>query len=121
MRQKLTKLVMSSIVIGVIAVGVPLAANAAKHKPHTVNAALVKTHRSANGNSSETPLTGTTLTSATTAALAAVPGGTVTSATTETDGTGAYEVVVTKTDGSRVKVVEDASFKVLSTTATSCP
>ena len=121
MRKKLSSLVMSSMVIGVIAVGVPLAANAAKHKPHTVHAALLKTSKSANGNSSETPLTGTTLTSATAAAVAAVPGGTVKSATTETDGTGAYEVIVIKTDGSRAKVIEDASFKVLSTTATSCP
>ena len=46
--------------------------------------------------------------------------GTVASATTETDATGAYEVIVTKSDGSRVKVIEDSSFTVLSTTATSC-
>jgi hypothetical protein len=39
-----------------------------------------------------------------------VPGGTVTRATTETDATGAYEVFVTRSDGSRVKVIEDASF-----------
>jgi hypothetical protein len=39
---------------------------------------------------------------------------------TETDGTGAYEVPVTKSVGSRVKVVENVSFTVLSTTATIC-
>ena len=120
MRQKLSRLVMSSIVIGVIAVGVPLAANAAKtHKAHKAHT-LSQTTKSANSSGSETPLTGTTLTSATAAAVAAVPGGTVKSATTETDGTGAYEVILTKTDGTRAKVVEDASFNVLSTTATSC-
>ena len=120
MRQKLSRLVMSSIVIGVIAVGVPLAANAAKtHKAHKAHT-LSQTTKSANSSGSETPLTGTTLTSATAAAVAAVPGGTVKSATTETDGTGAYEVILTKTDGTRAKVVEDAGFKVLSTTATSC-
>lgn len=120
MRQTLSRLVMSSIVIAVIAIGIPLAANAAKthraHKAHT----LAKTTKSANGSSTETPLTGATLASATASAVAAVPGGTVKSATTENDGTGAYEVIVTKTDGSREKVVEDASFKILSTTATSC-
>ncbi len=111
---------MSSIVIGVIAVGVPLAANAAKtHKAHKAHT-LSRTTKSASGSSSETPLTGATLTSATAAAVAAVPGSTVKSATTETDGTGAYEVILTKTDGTRAKVIEDASFKVLSTTATSC-
>jgi hypothetical protein len=41
-------------------------------------------------------------------------------ATTETDGTitgAVYEVQVTKTDGSHVVVIEDASFTVLSTSA----
>ena len=46
-----------------------------------------------------------------------MPGGTVTRATTETDATGAYEVFVTRSDGSRVNVIEDASFNVLSVTA----
>ena len=73
------------------------------------------------GGNGETALTGTTLSSATAAALAAVPGGTVVSATTENDAsTGAYEVIVRTTDGSHVKVIEDASFTVLSVTATSC-
>ncbi len=70
--------------------------------------------------SGETALTGTTLSSASAAVIAAVPGGTVDRATTETDGTitgAAYEVHVTKPDGSHVVVIEDASFTVLSTSA----
>src|SRR6266581_2479767 len=56
MRQKLGRLVMSSIVIGVIAVGVPLAANAAKtHKAHKAHT-LSQTTKSANSSGSETPL-----------------------------------------------------------------
>ena len=64
-------------------------------------------------------MTGSTLASASSAALAAVPG-TVSSATTETDGTGAYEVIVTKSDGTRVKVIENSAFNVLSSSTTSC-
>jgi uncharacterized membrane protein YkoI len=72
------------------------------------------------GNPSETELTGAKAQSAKDAALAAVPGGTVTRASTEdpSDASGAaYEVHVTKSDGSKVEVLEDASFKVLSTKA----
>ena len=64
----------------------------------------------------KTDLTGDTLTSASQAALAAVPDGTVTKATTDrgsriTDA--AYKVHVAKSDGSHVFVVEDANFNVL--------
>jgi uncharacterized membrane protein YkoI len=72
------------------------------------------------GNPSETELTGSTAQSAKDAAIAAVPGGTVTRASKEdpSDASGAaYEVHVTKSDGSRVEVLEDASFTVLSTKA----
>jgi hypothetical protein len=75
---------------------------------------------STTAGSSETALTGTTLSSASAAAIAAVPGGTVDRATTETDSsdtTAAYEVHVTQADGSHVVVIEDVSFKVLSTSA----
>lgn len=50
------------------------------------------------------------------------PGGTVERATTETDGstTAAYELIVTRPDGTRAKVVEDASFAVLSVGTTGC-
>ena len=72
------------------------------------------------GNPNETALTGATLTSASAAAIAAVPGGTVDGAATEdpTDASGAaYEVHVKKTDGTRVEVLEDTAFKVLSVKA----
>ena len=81
----------------------------------------MKTTKSAQGNSSETPLTGTTLASASAAVQRCRTRWNGQERNHETDDTGAYEVVVTKTDDSRVKVIEDASFKVLSTTATSCP
>ena len=64
----------------------------------------------------KTDLTGDTLASASQAALAAVPGATVTKATTD-PGTrisnAAYKVHVTKSDGSHAFVVEDANFNVL--------
>jgi hypothetical protein len=68
----------------------------------------------------ETPLTGATLKSASDAALAANAGAKVVAATTEdpAENTGAaYEVHITKADGTRATVLEDSSFKVLSTTA----
>ncbi|HEY5198323.1 MAG TPA: hypothetical protein VIJ51_14985 [Solirubrobacteraceae bacterium] len=69
------------------------------------------------GPAGGTPLTGTTLTQASAAALAAVPGGTVdhSSAAGGSDPSGtAYDLLVSKTDGTRVVVLEDSSFKVLS-------
>ena len=68
----------------------------------------------------EQPLTGDAKTQAEAAALAAVPGGTVWRSSSEdaADPSGAaYEVHVTKTDGSEVEVLEDASFKVLAINA----
>jgi hypothetical protein len=100
--------------VAVLVIGSAAPALAAKHhhRSHSPNGA----------RSSETALTGTTLSSASSAALTAVPGGTVTSATTEADSSttgAAYEVHITKTDGSKVLVIEDSSFTVLSTTADS--
>jgi uncharacterized membrane protein YkoI len=72
------------------------------------------------GNPNEPALTGDTLKSASDAALAAVPGGTVERASKEDpkEGSGAaYEVHVRRSDGSEVEVLEDSSFKVLSTKA----
>ena len=64
----------------------------------------------------KTDLTGSTLDSASQAAIAAVPGGTVTKATTDPDSRitdAAYKVHVIKSDGSHVFVVEDSNFNVL--------
>jgi uncharacterized membrane protein YkoI len=64
----------------------------------------------------EAALTGSDLTKATDAAKAAVPGGTVERAETDAEGA-AYEVHMTKADGSDVTVKLDSSFKVTDTLA----
>lgn len=91
-------------------VGLADAASSASHAPGTRGA----------GNPAETVLTGSALQSASAAAIAAVPGGTVERASIEDPSDAskaAYEVHVRKADGSEVQVLENASFKVLSTTA----
>jgi uncharacterized membrane protein YkoI len=67
----------------------------------------------ANGKT-ETPLTGDALTKATAAAKAAVAGATVDRAETDAEGA-AYEVHMTKSDGSKVTVKLDSGFKVTQT------
>jgi uncharacterized membrane protein YkoI len=72
------------------------------------------------GNPNEKALTGDDLAKATAAAKSAVSGGTVERASTEDSAEntgGAYEVHVTKTDGSQVSVLLDSSFKVIKTVA----
>ncbi len=59
----------------------------------------------------ETLLTGDTATKAKTAALAAVPGGTIQRVETDAEGA-AYEAHMTKSDGSHVTVKMDSNFKV---------
>ena len=71
-------------------------------------------------NPNETLLTGDTLAKAKAAAEAAVSGGTVERAGTEDPGDAsgaAYEVHVTKSDGSKVEVLENTAFKVIATNA----
>lgn len=135
MGQRLNKVVGSSAAIAVlsVAVAVPALAQTSHGKRHVVKHAAT-TSSSSTGTTTtdpattsptsngETALTGSMLSSADAAAVAAVPGGTVTRATTETgssNSSAAYEVHVTKADGSDVVVIEDASFKVLSTEAAS--
>ena len=72
-------------------------------------------HGGPGGGSGETELTGTAATQAKAAAVAKV-GGTADRASTENDGSdsaAAYEVHVTKADGSHVKVILDKSYNVL--------
>ena len=72
------------------------------------------------GNPNETVLTGSTLSQASAAAVAAVPGGSVGRASTEdkSDTSGAaYEVHVTKADGTEVEVLESSTFSVVSVSA----
>ena len=118
MRETPKKAALALAAVAAAAVGAVGIADAASHKKHTTkrHATSTSTHRANN----ETVLTGDTATSAKAAALAAVPGGTVTRASTEDpkDASGAaYEVHVTKSDGSEVDVLEDSAFKVLSTKA----
>src|SRR4051812_8567603 len=67
-------------------------------------------------NNNETPLTGSDLTKASDAAIAANPGATVDRASTEdpAESTGAaYEVKITKADKTHAEVLLDSSFTVL--------
>ena len=66
----------------------------------------------AGGRDDETPISGTALERASTAALAHTGGGRVTE-TEDGDEEGRYEVEVTLADGSQVDVHLDADFKVL--------
>jgi len=127
-KHTITRIVGSSAAVAVLALGGAAAPAVAKSKHHHHKKTHAKRHTanssssssSTSSSSKETPLTGDTLTSASNAALVAVPGGTVTRASTETDSSdskAAYEVHVTKADGSHVVVIEDSSFTVLSTTA----
>ena len=99
--------------------GAGLANAATRHsanQPTTNAGSPAGAHR---GNPNETALTGDTLKSASDAALAADQGAKVLDATTEdpAENTGAaYEVHITQADGTHATVLEDSSFKVLSTT-----
>jgi len=83
----------------------------------TSTATTTTTTLSSSGRTPETPLTGDVLAAATKAALARTGGGTVDSATTETDSSNAaaaYEVHVTESDGTHVTVILDKDDNVLS-------
>ncbi len=79
----------------------PSTAADANRGPHTANGIT------------ETPLTGDDLNKATAAAQAAAPGATIERAETDAEGA-AFEVHVTKADGSEATVKLDASFTVTS-------
>ncbi len=105
-----------------LAVAVPLLAQVSGAQGTTSSAAPTQTasgqqvdakqggHVGANGSREEL-LTGDNAARATTAALAAVPGGTVDRVETDADG-GVYEAHMTKPDGSHVTVIFDANFQV---------
>lgn len=97
----------------------PALAHGDGHNCHGPNQHAQNTARSSQSGQ-KTALTGDTLASASQAALAAVPGGTVTSATTDPYSrlsNAAYKVHVTKSDGTRVFVIEDSAFNVLAVKA----
>jgi len=68
----------------------------------------------------ETPLTGTQLQQATTAATAAVPGATIIRAETNSSGASPFEVHMKKADGSYVTVELNSSFGVVTTVSGFC-
>jgi membrane protein implicated in regulation of membrane protease activity len=107
--------VAATAAVGLGVSGIADAASGHRHaKRHSA-----KQHSTAS-RGAETELTGATAQSAKDAALAAVPGGTVWRASKEdpNDPSGAaYEVHVTKSDGSEVEVLEDSSFNVIATNA----
>jgi uncharacterized membrane protein YkoI len=120
MREKINKAMLAIAGLAVVAGPVALADAAGKHKKHAKKHQTATTTTAPSGNSRETLLTGATKTSAEDAAKAAVAGGTVWRSSTEdsSDASGAaYEVHVTKADGSEVEVLEDASFTVIATNA----
>lgn len=108
-----------------IALGAPMLASAqSTPTPSATNSAAPESGApeapdGKGGGSGETPVTGAAADSATKAALAATGGGTARRVTTENDGPAgvAYEVHVTKTDGSRVKVLLNKDFGVVATKA----
>jgi hypothetical protein len=96
--------------------------HATKHAASTSSTTSGSSSSSTGSGSSngEVALTGSTLTSAEAAAIAANAGATANSATTETDSSltgAAYEVHITRADGSHAVVIEDAAFNVLATQA----
>jgi uncharacterized membrane protein YkoI len=96
-------------------VGATVAAGAGSSKGSTTTGTTTTTTSGKPSRTPETPLTGDTLAKAKAAAIAKV-GGTVDSATTETDSSNtdaAYEVHVTKADGTHVEVILDEAFNVL--------
>lgn len=112
--KKVALAVASGAVVAAGAVGV---ADAGKQHTKKHSAAATQGSR---GPAAETVLTGADAQSAKDAAVAAVPGGTVKRASIEdpSDASGAaYEVHVTKSDGSEVEVLLDSSFKVIKTQA----
>jgi hypothetical protein len=116
MEHRIIKAVVSSVAVATVALGGAAPALAAKHHRGHRHGTSTQS-RTGNG---ETPLTGSTLTSAENAATAANPGSTAKGASTETDSSlsgAAYEVHIVKPDGSRAVVIEDSSFNVLATQA----
>jgi hypothetical protein len=122
MSSTFTKAIVGGATIAALAAGGAAPALAAKHHGVRTHARHHTSNNSSNG-SGETALTGATLSSASAAAIAANPGANVTSATTETDSSltgAAYEVHITKADGTKAVVIENSSFTVLATVAGAC-
>jgi uncharacterized membrane protein YkoI len=118
---KHTKIWAAAAAVAACAVAGTAVATAASKKPLKTAKAVATTTTTTTtptrpARTPETPLTGDVLASAKAAAIAKV-GGTVDFATAENDSSNsaaAYEVHVTKADGSHVTVILDKSYAVLS-------
>jgi uncharacterized membrane protein YkoI len=98
--------VIGATAIGASAQGTSTASSTTTNSPTT----------SARPSNGETPVTGSKATDLKAAALKRVPGGTVGTVTTETDHSGAaYEVHVTKSDGTEVAVLFDSNLAYVTT------
>jgi hypothetical protein len=98
-----------SILAGTLTAGAQTSSSDSTASTTTTTAAASSGDQS---GSSETALTGTTAQKVRTAAIAAVPGGTI--IRVETSRSGAYEAHVRKSDGTEVVVLLDKNFKVTS-------
>ena len=121
--RKLRSKLAAGAAIGGAAIGGAAIANAAT-SPSTTSSTSTTTptpaqthpgfpaHGTAAHEDAEKPVTGTAAAKARAAAVKAVGGGTAGPVTTDFTGSG-YETTVTKTDGSKVEVHLDNSFKVM--------
>jgi uncharacterized membrane protein YkoI len=105
-------------VIGATAIGASAqsTSSAAPSTASTSSTSTTAPNNSGRPNNGETVVTGSKATELKAAALKQVPGGTVQSVTTETDHSGAaYEVHVTKSDGTEVEVLFDSNLNYVTT------
>ena len=114
--------VVGGIALGAIALGIPAIADAAGPSPSPqASSPAAPGHRDRGHHfGAESELTGATAASVKAAVLAKLPGATVgrMSAEDPNEGTrAAYEAHVTKSDGTRVEVLLDKSFKVTAVNA----
>ena len=118
MKQTIIRTVAGSATVAVVVLGSAAPALAAKN--HKRSQAGRHGTASTTSNTRETALTGSALSSASTAATTANQGATVNRASTENDSSlsgAAYEVHITKADGTHAVVIEDTNFNVLTTQA----
>jgi uncharacterized membrane protein YkoI len=108
-------------VIGATAIGASAQSDASTATTAATSAPTAPSTDRHPGNG-ETAVTGSKATELKAAAVAKVPGGTVESVTTDTDYTGAaYEVHVTKSDGTEVEVLFDANLAYVTTQTNTGP
>ena len=99
-------------VIGATALGASAQSTSTTSSSTTTSSVTAPSNHGRGGGNGETPVTGSKATQLKAAALKQVPGATVDRVTTDTDYSGAaYEVHVTKSDGTEVEVLFDTNLK----------